>query len=179
MKKKVKQFLPGHIVRHTGDFLRSTGQYAGAPINGRVEYLESGRWSEGWPYVLWSDADKPRLVNPANIELDPRAKQINAQVSAVRAMGVFAGPEGCFCDFNGPAVEPGIAFELVFLPYIEYPRGHRRGREYEVYATRQEAEKRMRSLVASDLIEEITLLVHDNQPVRPVLAWNEKEGWIE
>jgi hypothetical protein len=92
-RKKTKQFKPGHIVRLTGEFMRNTGQFVGAPINGRVEALQPFGKAV-WPVVLWSDADEPRLVNPANIELDPRARRINEQVGLSGGFG--ATPRGIF-----------------------------------------------------------------------------------
>jgi len=66
------EFKQGDIVRHTGKFLRSIGMYAGAPINGQVVGFKkmAGR---PWPVVEWSDEDwGTKMINPANIELDPR-----------------------------------------------------------------------------------------------------------
>ena len=78
--KKKKAFKVGHIVRWTRDFLRSTGMQVGAPINGNVTALKKGGSMEGWPMVHWSDAKEAKLVNPANLEFDPKGKAINKKV---------------------------------------------------------------------------------------------------
>lgn len=76
---KPGDFVEGDIVRYTGKFLRSTGMLAGAPINGKVVKVKSGGgFASGWPYVEWSDRDwgaEPMLVNPINIEFDPRFRR--------------------------------------------------------------------------------------------------------
>ena len=55
----------------------------GAPINGKVERIHKSGYMKGWPYVKWSDdptKDEPKMINPANIELDPRSKAINKKI---------------------------------------------------------------------------------------------------
>jgi hypothetical protein len=73
------RFHVGDIVCYTGTFLRNTGMTVGGPINGIVRRIERERGSpfDGWPYVQWSDDDEKegRLVNPANIELDPTVRR--------------------------------------------------------------------------------------------------------
>jgi hypothetical protein len=57
------------LVKWTSKFLRNTGQYVGAPIDGKVmSLIESGSWA-GWPRVQWSDSTEVTAVNPANLEL--------------------------------------------------------------------------------------------------------------
>ena len=63
----MNKFSVGDIVRHTGEFLRSVGWYTNVPINGKVTNV-----SDRYVYVLWSDRNKPKPINPANIEKDPR-----------------------------------------------------------------------------------------------------------
>lgn len=80
MGKKRAELHEGHIVRFTRNFLRSTGQTAGAPINGKVV----GFGWKNWPRVHWSDRDDEAdavLVNPCNLEFDPRAADENDRVT--------------------------------------------------------------------------------------------------
>jgi hypothetical protein len=156
--KKPKQFKVGQIVRHTGEFLRNTGQFVGAPINGRVEALKPMMPNQpSWPVVLWNDADEPRMVNPVNIELDPRARKINEKVG-----------------FSGS----GEGYTLEFLPYLtpEFPEFQ--GLVEEVYSTQREAEARMRSLIARHLVEQARLYKGRSRWM-PVRMWDANHGWLE
>ena len=78
------RFKVGHIVRYTRAFIHNTGQYASNRINGRVEeVLTDSRAFEGWPKVSWNDMDvddDPILVNPVNLELDPKGAEINRAI---------------------------------------------------------------------------------------------------
>lgn len=78
--KKTRSFKEGDIVRYTTNFLRSTGQYTGVPINGKVV----GTTKIGdtvYPMVHWSDRDEAVPVHPGNLELDPRRRKRNVGVS--------------------------------------------------------------------------------------------------
>jgi len=83
-------FLVGQIVRHTGKFLRNTGMTVGAPINGIVREVFPGEGKSfvGWPKVQWAGwGDEARLINPANIELDPRHRKENERIAAGSGFG--------------------------------------------------------------------------------------------
>ena len=76
MKTKFKH---GDTVRYTGKFLRNTGQYVGAPVNGLVvnpDTFPGGRGnantSENLVYVRWCDNPSLVLVRVENLEIDPR-----------------------------------------------------------------------------------------------------------
>ncbi len=68
----------GDIIRHTGTFLRSTGQVAGAPINGEVQATKDApdgdlRWQR--LAVEWSDGTTTTII-AANIEFCPRGRAL-------------------------------------------------------------------------------------------------------
>jgi len=161
-RKKTKHFKVGHIVRHTREFLRNTGMQVGAPINGQVVALAPG-FAMGpdrgmWPVVRWSNQPydaPPQMINPANIELDPRARKINEQVG----FGGF-----------------GETFVLEFLPYItpEFPRFQ--GSVEEAFPTQRAAERRMRSLIRRGVIEQARLRKQGSHWT--LKMWDADEGWI-
>lgn len=163
-RKKTKQFKVGHIVRHTREFLRNTGMQVGAPINGEVVALAPGfamgRDRGMWPVVRWSNQPydaEPQMINPANIELDPRARKINEQVG----FGGF-----------------GETFVLEFLPYITPEFSQSQGSVWEEFPTRRAAEQRMRSLIRRNLVEQIRLYEAARGRGWPLRLWDVDEGWI-
>jgi hypothetical protein len=73
--RKAKEFKVGDTVRYTGKFLRSTGQYTGTPVNGKVVGLVK-MGSGMFPRVKWSDPEWGTMtVAPANLEHDPRHRR--------------------------------------------------------------------------------------------------------
>jgi len=88
-KKKTKKFEKGDIVRHTASFLRSTGQYKGASINGLVTgFTTIG--GDKFPMVQWNDYPEGEVVpvHPANLEFDPRARRRRNPPEAIAASAV-------------------------------------------------------------------------------------------
>lgn len=70
------RFQPGDVVRLTGAFLHSTGQFTGGPINGLVKKPpRNGDMGDPFVYVLWNDKSKPAWVNAHNLELDPTVSE--------------------------------------------------------------------------------------------------------
>jgi len=76
---KKHKFKAGHRIRYTKAFLKSSGRATGR-LRGEVIDLKG---VDGWPRVRWDDMEfdeKPKTVNPANVELDPGEKQHNKKV---------------------------------------------------------------------------------------------------
>jgi len=66
----------GKLVRYTGDFCRSTGNYS-PPTNGIVLAVEDRDDRSGVARVVWSDnTDHAVSVLLVNLELDPVVKDI-------------------------------------------------------------------------------------------------------
>lgn len=79
MGESVSADLPhGTIVRYTRQWIRNTGQtYSGVGhLNGKVVPgdFESAKFIN----VHWQNLDEPILVNVANLERDPRVKQVTS-----------------------------------------------------------------------------------------------------
>jgi len=77
---KPHELKPDDLVRWTRKFLRSTGQYTGAPIDGRVERIIQGGCWDGWPVVQWCHAPEGEAhpVNPANLQRAPDHRRRSA-----------------------------------------------------------------------------------------------------
>lgn len=88
-KKKTKKFQKGDIVRYTANFLRSTGQYKGASINGLVTGFQS-IGGEQFPMIQWNDYPEGEVVpvHPDNLELDPRARRSKNPAEAIAASAI-------------------------------------------------------------------------------------------
>ena len=76
LNPKASRYQRGDVVRYTANFLRSSGQIAGTPLNGYVDGFSELTTGKGEPYpeVRWSDRDETVPVHPGNIEPDPRWK---------------------------------------------------------------------------------------------------------
>jgi len=81
MTSPITPYQVGDIVRHTGRFLRSTGQFAGAPINGEVRTVEPSP-DHDHRYqrltVEWSDGATTRII-AVNVEFCPRGRAVTVR----------------------------------------------------------------------------------------------------
>lgn len=82
-------YQSGDIIRHTGAFLRSTGQIAGAPINGEVQAVNDApdkdlRWQR--LTVEWSDGTRGTII-AANVEFCPRGRALTERRRRDRGLG--------------------------------------------------------------------------------------------
>lgn len=89
MSKKTKKFQKGDIVRYKANFLRSTGQYKGASINGLVTGFQT-IGGDKFPVIQWNDYPEGEVVpvHPGNLELDPRARRMKNPAEAIAASAV-------------------------------------------------------------------------------------------
>jgi hypothetical protein len=79
-------YVVGDIVRHTGEFLRSVGWFAGVPINGEVVAVENA-WGGGLRHQLltvrWSDGTEGGIAS-CSVEFWPRGRALTLQRRAAR-----------------------------------------------------------------------------------------------
>lgn len=71
-------YLAGDIVRHTGDFLRSAGWFAGVPINGEIAGVENTDRVDPRRQLLtvrWSDGTESGIA-ACNVEFCPRGRAL-------------------------------------------------------------------------------------------------------
>ena len=95
------------LVKWTSKFLRNTGQYVGAPIDGKVmSLIESGSWA-GWPRVQWSDSTEVTAVNPANLELTRVSRR--AEMVELERMACGCGGGNDMQRKAGRPLKPGEA----------------------------------------------------------------------
>lgn len=79
MTRLVPPYVAGDIVRHTGEFLRSAGWFAGAPINGEVIAVKrAGDPGDQLLTVRWSDGTEGGIAS-CNVEFCPRGRALTLQ----------------------------------------------------------------------------------------------------
>ena len=70
-------YQAGDIVRHTGKFLRNTGQYTGSPINGEVQSVSDFNGRQLLT-VEWSDGHTCGVI-ACNVEFCPKGRALTLQ----------------------------------------------------------------------------------------------------